>query len=167
MIAHATDHPLWNPSELPWHYVSEMASELLGFGFGLESVAQSEAHAWGVGQLAGLFEAAANRWLSLPPIAEGFSRFLIRPAAHDLMLRGVIWLHDAAVSFDHRDWANPGLQQSLIEVLRASWGRHREEVAQDEALRKAFLGLLTLLAAQGSPAAAALAEQVLSAIKNG
>jgi len=81
--------------------------------------------------------------------------------ADRLLCTGIRGLHDALRDSDARQWGERDLDECLIRVLHACWERQRDAVVADQDVRSAFLGVLTMLASQGSHAATALQEQVL------
>ncbi len=100
----------------------------------------------------------------MPKVANGFARFVVRPASAGLLLPGIQWLWSGIQLFDDRDWKERNLEDNLVGVLHEAWERRREEVSNEPSLRQPFLGLLMSLTSRGGHATAALRERVIESI---
>lgn len=161
MVSFALADPAWDPQGASRFNLSGRVCELLGLNWGFRTVAEDARFGGPLGSVAELFTRAAGRWFSLVRVVSAYARFIAKPAAERLLRAGIGQLHDAAELFDESDWNECGLKANLIGALQACWERHPEEVAGDDQLRLAFLGLLTKLASRGSHAASALRDRVL------
>jgi len=165
MIDHALGHPLWDPDRVGAHNLDEMVGEMLGFDFGIQAVADDEQFASAMGSMVEIFSRAAAKWFRIGDIANGFAVFVVRPAAGRLLESGVQWLHDACQKFnDYFDWRAQNIEEHFVAVLSACWERHATNVATDNDLQRAFLGLANLLSARGCHAALVLRDRVLASL---
>jgi hypothetical protein len=96
-------------------------------------------------------------------VVGGFARFAVKPAAARLLLPAVLWLSKASEAVTETK-TERNLDEALITLLHEAWERHRAELAKDGALRDAFQGLLTRLAARSSHAALALRDRVVKSL---
>ena len=99
-----------------------------------------------VAQIADLFE----RWLSHSrdewSVVRAFARFLERPAAEPILLRGLLWLERAICdpgrsSNEHERWAD-----AVGSLLNVVWTQHEARLRTDQEAFAAFRNLLRHLA---------------------
>jgi hypothetical protein len=95
----------------------------------------------------------------MPKIINGFALFAVQPGASRLLLPGLRWVSSAVKAFEAYHWRY-GLEENVIEFLRACWQRESEKIVRDSTLKGPFLELLTIVASRGSHAAIALNAQV-------
>ena len=165
MIEYALRHLRWNPGGAGWYNLRDMVREMLGFHFGMSTVADDERYAIAVGGMREVFATAAAKWFDAGDIADGFALFVVCPAAGRLLKPSICWLHDACKKFtDYHDWEVRDVEEHLVAALTACWERHAADVATDEDLRTAFLGLANLLSARGCHAALVLRDRVLASL---
>ena len=164
MLRHALASPLWDPAANRTYDLDGMVFELLGFHFGVDGVGGKQRFTAALGQMADVVALAAGRWFAMPRVMNGFARFVVQPAAAQLLLPGIRWLWEAVRSLDADDWRERDLADNLVGVLHRSWERQSARLSSDPQLREAFLGLLTSLASRGGHAATALRDRVLDSI---
>jgi hypothetical protein len=94
---------------------------------------------------------------------EAFAYVLAKPAAADIVLPGLGWLHDAAVA-NERFWGWGGQKgradDAILSLLAHVWEHAREPVRRDESAFSAFRGLLESLVSRQFPPALELADRV-------
>ena len=166
MIEFALASPLWELEALQAFDLDDLVFELLGYHFGMHSIAASNQFAPILEKMIPLFDAAATRgWFAMPQVANGLARSLKEPGYDRLLCPGIRWLHNALPDVsEYNFWRQRDIESNLISVLNRCWERHYESVSADSELQSAFLGLLTALASRGSHAALALRERLLDSI---
>jgi hypothetical protein len=164
MVRHALASSHWDPSANRTYHLAGMVFELLGFHFGADSVGSNQRFAAALGRMTDVFSLAARRWFVMPRVMNGFARFVVQPAAAQLLLPGICWLWHAVRSLDADDRREQDLGENLVGVLHQCWERENARASSDPQLREAFLGLLTTLASHGGHAAIALRDRVLDSI---
>ena len=165
MLRYALNHPEW-ASDGDSYDLSKMVTELLGFHFGIRTVATDTAYTEALGKMTLVFEDVGRKWFGMATVVEGFARFAVAPAGTKLLLPAVRWLSKAPETVK-RTKTEPHLDDALINLLREAWERHRLELTQDTQLMDAFQGMLTRLSSQGSHAALALRDHVLGSLSSG
>jgi hypothetical protein len=163
MILYALDHPRWDPETNPQHYLGNVVSELLGFGYRWTGRSLGQDAAAAVGALKDVFEKAALRWFEMPNVTRGFLAFAAKPGGADLLLPGISWVAKAVETFGYYDWRN-GMEDSMVDFLEVCWQRESTEISADADLRRTFLGLLSALVSRGGHAAIALRDRVLASL---
>jgi hypothetical protein len=163
MILHALESPLWDPSASVRHELDAAIFELLGFDSRWGALGQNEEYAVAVASLSDIFGTVADRWFGMPKVVNGFLVFAVQPGTAKLLLPGVHWVAAAVKSFDTYDWQY-GLEDNLVEFLNACWQRDSQKIADDAALREAFLFLVTTLVSRGGHAAIALRDRVVGTL---
>ena len=165
MIRFALASPKWAIENARTFYLDEMVCELLGYHFGADSMASEERFAPSLGAMSSIMEQAAQKWFSMPRVANGFARSLVKPGYDQLLCRGVRWLYQAVTNADDYElWRQQDVEDHLIGVLQKCWDRYPEAVVADSELRSAFRGLLTVLSSRGSHAALELQNRLLNSI---
>ena len=141
--------------------------ELLGFHFGMESVAADESFAVEIERMAPLFEAAARKWFSMSKVVTGFARSLSRPGYSRIICQGIQWLFQAMPSSDDYDfWWDREMEGNLVNALHRCLETHSETVRTNKQVQSAFLGLLTALSSRGNHSAMSLKDSLLNSIAN-
>jgi hypothetical protein len=165
MIRFALASPKWATENVRTFYLDDMVCELLGYHFGADSMASEERFAPPLGAMSNIMEQAAQKWFSMPGVANGFARCLVKPGYDQLLCQGVRWLHQAVINADDYElWRQQDVEDHLIGVLQKSWDRYPEVVVADCELRSAFRGLVTVLSSRGSHAALELQNRLLTSI---
>lgn len=164
MVRFAIDSPLWDPQESTHSHLDDMVVELLGFDFGLHSMAAEADMAVAVGSLVSLYEAAARRWFTLRRVAGGFARSLSQPAYDRILCPGIRWLYDSMRQAGQGFWETDSIESNIVSALDRCWMRYPDEVRFDIGVRTAFIGLLTELASRGNHAVMTFRDRVLDSI---
>jgi hypothetical protein len=165
MIRFALASPKWATENTRMFYLEDMVCELLGYHFGVDSMASEERFAPSIGAISNLMEQAAQKWFSMTHVANGFARSLVKPGYDRLLCQGIVWLHSAVTSADGYElWRQQDVEANLIEVLQKCWERYPEAVAADGELRSAFRGLLGVLSSRGNHVALVLQNRLLASI---
>lgn len=160
MIDHTLASPRWSqPNSWLGFRLADVMTELMGLSWHGRSVGEPE-YADAIATLRPQFETFSQRWLSVPRVAAHFASFLTRPAAGNVLCDGVRWLHAAVSNYDHYDWRDDGLEDSLVEALRACWVTRAHDVQNDPVVREAFLNLLGILVRRQNRAAFGLRDEV-------
>lgn len=93
-----------------------------------------------------------------------FAHILAQPAAADIVLPGLGWLHDSAKTAGDRFWGRAGRKgeadDMVLSLLIHVWEHAREPLRQDAAAFGAFRGLLERLVSRQYPPAFELADRV-------
>lgn len=165
MIEFALALPSWNPTIARSHHLDDVVFELLGYHFGVSSIAKNDQYAPVLATMIPILDAAAQQWFSLPRVANGFARSLPEPAYDQLLCPGIRWLRRAMPQGDdYYFWRESEIESNLISALSRSWERHYHTVATDSELQAAFLDILAKLASRGNHGAMALRERVVDSI---
>ncbi len=165
MLQFALESPPWDLDSTWRYHVDEIVSEMLGYDFGLGSMARDERFAPRLEGMAAILDRAAQRWFVHPRVANGFCRSAFEPGYDRILCRGVQWLSRAVTHSDASEfWDLTDFESNLISVLHRCWQRHHETVSTDRELQDAFMGLLMALSAKGSHVAMALKEQIIDSI---
>ena len=149
------------------HETGELWRALLGFNRHSNDV-WSEALRPRVRVLAPRMEAWARDHLLNLNNSKAFAYILTTPAASDILLRGLTWIHNASKSSD-RFWGRPGERagpdDAVLTVLAHAWTHARDSLRRDEAAFGAFRGLLEHLVSRQHPPALELADRVGAALQ--
>ncbi len=94
MLRHCLQSPNW-VSNRNTYDLARMITEILGFHFGIETVAKDTAYTESLGKMTPVFEDVASKWFEMESVADGFARFVVAPAATKLLLPAVRWLGKA------------------------------------------------------------------------
>jgi hypothetical protein len=159
-LEHALTSAAWKPRSNRDYDVARIVCELLGFRLLRHPEMVVAGRAFLDARVA-VFERAAARWFSLAPVLAGFVRLVLEPVAQGLRLRAVAWVAAALFHVDEDDWDRVALTDALASYLRMLWQEARTELTLASELRAAFEAVLTAVAARGSPAAAALRDDIL------
>ncbi len=165
MVQFAFTSPCWDPAVVQSHYLDDMVFELLGYHFGLHSIAVDEQFAPQLERMTPVFEIATKRWFAMSRVANGFAQSLAGTAYDRLLCPGIRWLHRAMNDAgEYEFWRQHDIESHLIAALNRCWERYHETVAVDPETQGTFLGLLTALASRGNHAAMALRERLVDSI---
>ena len=164
MVEYALEHPQWSPERSRGHQIDEMVGEMLGFHFGLQSVAKDATYLEPLGDAVLVFQRSAARWFGEKRLLRGFAAFVVQAGAGKLLRPGIRWLYDACrrLGPDDAEWER--LDSRLVDVLSACWDRHAAEVSAEADLRTAFLGLLNTVLRRSNHAGLALRDRVLCSL---
>jgi len=162
MLRYALEHSGWSVGRNT-DVLSKLLTELLGHHFGMRTVANDTAYVDPLGKMEPVFSAVAGKWFVTASVVGGFARFAVAPAAANLLLPSIHWLNKA-IETVRPTKTERHLAESLINLLRVTWGRHRAAIDQDSGLMEAFQAMLNRLSSEGDHAALALREQVLESL---
>ena len=166
MIEYCLRTPRWNRNGRAGLHLDEMHINLMGLGLGSEHVGQEE-FAGPIGSMLDLYERWADNCLSRWHVLRYLVVFLTKPAARTLVCPAIQWIRSTVKDYSNYDWRgfNQGELESLItDALRVCWRQHRQSVQDDEILREAFLGLLTILTNRLCPSAMELQDEVIRSL---
>lgn len=165
MITFALSSPVWDPEQVQTFGLDEMVFELMGYHFGLHSIAANPECAEDLADMIQLYDAAAQKWFSMSRVVNGFARSLSEPGYDRILCHGIRWLHRAMPhSSDYHFWREHEIESNLISALHRCWENHKESVCADRELQNAFLGFLTALSSRGNHAAMALRDRLLDTV---
>ncbi|QEG38234.1 nucleoside/nucleotide kinase family protein [Roseimaritima ulvae] len=165
MITFALSAAEWDPERVQSFGLDEMVFELMGYHFGMHSIAADPKCADNLAEMLPLLDAAAQKWFSMPRVVNGFARSLSEPGYERILCHGVRWLHRAMPSSsDYQFWRTHGIESNLISALHRCWEKHNQAVCTERDLQTAFLGLLTALSSRGNHAAMALRDRLLDSL---
>ncbi|OYV50661.1 MAG: hypothetical protein B7X10_01185, partial [Burkholderiales bacterium 21-58-4] len=92
MIEFALASPSWDPAATKSRHLDDVVFELLGYHFGLTSIANDNKYAPVLAKMIPVLDLAAQRWFEMPQVANGFARSLVEPAYDGLLCPGIRWL---------------------------------------------------------------------------
>ncbi len=165
MLEFALSAPAWSLDDGQREGLAEMVYELMGFHFGMDSVANREDFALEIERMTPLIDKAADKWFSMSNVVSGFARSLSRPAYRLNLCRGIQWLFRAMKnSNDYDFWWDRDMERNLTNALDRCWETNQESVRNDQELQQAFLGLLIALSSRGNHAAITLKDRLVSSI---
>lgn len=166
LIQYALDSPTWrNDNSIPcYYYLDDLYIQLMGFGFG-SNIVGDQSFLESISELVPLFERWGNEWLSEASLASAFSSFLLKPAAQEMLLPGIIWLSDAVDKIWEYRWKTYPLSTALMSVLNTCWERYRNELEINNSLKAAFLKILGKLVSKQYPDALELKDQIVQSIR--
>jgi len=168
MITFALSAAEWDPERVQSLGLDEMVFELMGYHFGMHSIAADPKCADNLAEMLPLLDASAQKWFSMPRVVNGFARSLSEPGYERILCHGVRWLYRAMPSSsDYQFWREREIESNLISALHRCWEKHDQAVCTDRDLQTAFLWLLAALSSRGNHAAMALKERLLDSIGNG
>jgi len=166
MIEHCLAAPAWSDHGRAAFRIGEMYVELMGLGLGSERIGREE-FAGPLGSMVDLYQRWATIWLSSGRVMRHFASFLTKPGAKALVCPAIHWIREAVVEYDDYNWRgfrSGEVESSIADVLWTCWSQHRDAVQSDNALRDAFLELLTVLANRLCPSAMELRDEVLRSL---
>lgn len=165
MITFAISAAEWNPEQTQSSMLEEMVVELMGYNFGMYSFALDRNCADNLTDMIPILDVAAQKWFSMPKVANGFAKSLSKDAYELILCDGVRWLYRAlSESEQNQFWREDKIESNLISALHGCWEKHDRDVCTDRELQTAFLGLLTALSSRGNHAAMAMRERILDSI---
>ena len=145
------------------HETGKLWRALLGFTRATADVWSADLRPW-VRELESRFAAWAEEHLYNVDNVRIFAHVLALPAAADIVLPGLVWLHDAAVRASDRFWGRAGQEgyahDTVLNLLAHVWEYARDSLRQHEAAFTAFRGLLESLVSRQYPPALELADLV-------
>jgi hypothetical protein len=142
-----------------WHHRSDPWLALLALDDWTQKRWQ-ERHTDVVRALADLYEQWTVTHLRSGYGARAWARFLERPAAQPLLLRGIEWLDDAVVATHGHALERSGAADAVAALLVTIWNDHQAQVRRDHAAFGAFRGLQQHLVEQLHPVALDLQGQI-------
>lgn len=147
----------WTPGDKRAFRLQGAVKELLGWGFGLRTVAGAE-FADVVSRLQPVYAGWGREWIRRGGLAPDFARFLSVPAASRLLPAGVKWLNE---DLSQDDWSDDlELQDATVAVLRRCWREQQVALRDDRQYRSAFDGLLSTLVNLNSAGALELRDLI-------
>lgn len=159
MIEYALVQSSWNPHKAPSFDVDRVVVQLLSLdGRWTKRLTLSE-NAAALAQLKEVFERALKYWGNSPLVVARFTEFVVLPGPSQFLVQALHWLLPHVQGFDAYDWKH-GVEEAIIEYLGVCWAQKREGLSSDKNSREAFLILLALVTARGSPAAIALSRRI-------
>lgn len=165
MIAYVFASPMWSVNSGRGSFrTAELAAELMGLSWSGRAISEAE-FTDVIEALAPQYRAFSDRWLVIPDIAAKFAYFLQRPAARPLRRDGIKWLNTRVASFDDYAWRDEGLEDALLEAVRACWFECSTSMQEDCELREAFLGVLDILNKRQNAGAFELRDEVVRNIR--
>lgn len=145
------------------HETGELWRAIFGFNHHSNNDVWSEALRPRVRVLAPRLEAWAKDHLLNVYNSKALAYMLTTPAASDILLRGLTWIHNAAMSGD-RFWGwrgeRAGPDDAVLTLLAHAWTHARDSLRRDEAAFGAFRGLLEQLVSRQHSPALELADRV-------
>lgn len=157
----------WNPQRVQKSWLDSKVFELMGYHFGMHSIASDPTFAENPADMIPLYDAAAQKWFSMTRVVNGFARSLSEFGYDRILCHGIRWLYRAMPnSSDYQFWRAHEIESNLISALHCCWEKHGEAVCTDRDLQTAFLGLLTALSSRGNHAAMALRDRLLQSISD-
>jgi hypothetical protein len=121
MITFALSSPCWDLEQVQRRGLDEKVFELLGFHFGLYSVAKNPMSASALAAMLPLLDAAAQKWFSIPRVISGFARSLSEPSYDRILCHGVRWIYRALKNpSDVPFWRAHECESSLIVLSGAT-----------------------------------------------
>lgn len=169
MIDLALTNPRWAAGSSGMHFGSRTAKlwgDLLGFtGFGHYGGDMWTAELRPrVRRLQPQLATWASSHLANSKNARLFSHFLTLPAAADLVLVGLGWLHTAANTAGVAFWGTPRrgdqVDDAVLSLLVHVWNEYGAALRQNASAFTAFTGLLEVLVSKQHPPALELADRV-------
>jgi hypothetical protein len=162
MIDFALTADEWDPERVEAFKLDEMVCKLMGYDFGIHTIAADPKCADNLAEMIPLFEAAAQKWFSMPTVVNGFAKSLSRPGYEQILCHGIRWIFSAMPrSSDYEFWRAYQIESNLISALHLCWEKQAEAVRTERDLQASFLGLLTALSSRGNHAAMALRDRLL------
>lgn len=144
------------------HRLGELWRDLLGFNFGPDAWTDE------LRPRVQLLRSRLAKWVEShfanPSNVRAFARFLVFPAARDLIFEGLIWLDRGSQSFGDRFWGRFGgsetSDEAILSLLVHVWGAAEGELRRNKPAFIAFRSLLQVLVSRQYPAALELADRV-------
>ncbi|TWT49045.1 hypothetical protein KOR42_39610 [Thalassoglobus neptunius] len=165
MITFALSAAEWDTGRVQAFELEDMVYELMGYNFGMHSIAVDPKCADNLAAMIPLLDTAAQKWFSMSKVVNGFARSLSKPGYDSILRPGIQWLYRAMPnSSDYHFWRQPEIESNLISALHRCWEQLDEAVCTELELQTAFLGLLTALSSRGNHAAMALRDRLLDSL---